>query len=85
MAESRRRRRWIRAPLAPASGQSRTTMDALAPAWLIAHPDVAALTTAPSRTSPHLALVDAAPQLVVSDDDASAWSSWFQAAVHDPS
>ena len=46
-----------------------TTMGALALAWLIAHPDVAALTTAPSRTSPHLALVDAAMRLVVSDDD----------------
>ena len=62
-----------------------TTIGALALAWLIAHPDVAALTTAPSRTSPHLLLVDAARQLVVSNDDASAWSSWFQAAAHGPS
>jgi aryl-alcohol dehydrogenase-like predicted oxidoreductase len=62
-----------------------TTMGALALAWLIAHPDVSALTTAPSRTSPHLALVDAARQLAVSDDDARIWSSWFLAAARDRS
>jgi len=62
-----------------------TTMGAIALAWLIAHRDVAALTTAPSRTSPHLALVDAALQIVVNDDDASTLSSWFQAAARDSS
>jgi aryl-alcohol dehydrogenase-like predicted oxidoreductase len=60
-----------------------TTTGALALAWLIAHPGVAALTTAPSRTSPHLALVDAALKLQVSADDAATWSTWFLEAATD--
>jgi aryl-alcohol dehydrogenase-like predicted oxidoreductase len=60
-----------------------TTTGALALAWLIAHPGVAALTTAPSRTSPHLALVDAALRIRVSADEAAIWSAWFFDAAAD--
>ena len=55
----------------------RTTTGALALSWLIALPDVAALTTAPSRTSPHLALVAAALRLRISADESAAWTTWF--------
>lgn len=54
-----------------------TTTGALALAWLIGRPDVAAITTAPSRTSPHLSLLEEALRLHVSSEDAAAWSTWF--------
>ena len=56
---------------------------ALALAWLIARPDVAAITTAPSRTPPHLALVEAALACQVNADEAAIWSSWFLDAADD--
>lgn len=53
----------------------------LALAWLLARPDVAAITTAPARTQPHLALVEAALTQDVSAEESAAWSGWFSAAA----
>ena len=56
----------------------RSVPGALALAWLIAHDDVTALTTAPSRTAPHLSLVSEATDLPVTTEDLGRWSSWFE-------
>lgn len=56
----------------------RSVPGALALAWLVAHDDVTALTTAPSRTAPHLSLVAEAIGLPVSREDVSRWSAWFE-------
>lgn len=53
----------------------------LALAWLMAHPDVAAFTTAPSRTPPHLSLIAEAMNCEVDPGDAARWSAWFAAAT----
>lgn len=55
----------------------------LALAWLIAHPGVAAITSAPSRTRPHLSLIEAATDCQVTPADADRWSEWFTAAAQD--
>ena len=62
-----------------------TTTGALALAWLMARPDVASITTAPSRRPPHLALVRAALDCAVSSKEAAEWSSWFVDAASDMS
>lgn len=54
-----------------------TTTGALALAWLMSRRDVTAITTAPSRTSPHLSLVDEALGLKVRREEANAWAAWF--------
>ena len=53
------------------------TSGALALAWLMSRPDVTAITTAPSRTSPHLSLVAEALRLDIGDEEADTWASWF--------
>lgn len=57
-----------------------TQTGALALAWLMAHPEVAAITTAPSRRPPHLALLAEAFTLKVTADDLADWSAWFDSA-----
>ena len=54
-----------------------TTSGALALAWLMSRPDVTAITTAPSRTSPHLSLVAEALRLDIGDEEHDTWTSWF--------
>jgi aryl-alcohol dehydrogenase-like predicted oxidoreductase len=63
--------------------QRGTAPGALALAWLMSRPDVAAITSAPSRTTPHLALAEAALKLQVNAEDADEWSSWFVAVSDD--
>lgn len=58
-----------------------TVPGVLALAWLMAHPDVAAFTTAPSRTPPHLSLFAEAADCSVTGADATRWSEWFAAAA----
>lgn len=55
----------------------------LALAWLMERPDVAAITTAPSRTPPHLGLIRTAMACQVTTDEAAIWSSWFLDAAND--
>ncbi len=58
---------------------------ALALAWLLHHPDVDALTTAPARTSPHFELLAAALELDLDAEEANEFASWFVAASTDAS
>jgi aryl-alcohol dehydrogenase-like predicted oxidoreductase len=58
-----------------------TTTGALALAWLMSRPDVAAITTAPSRTSPHLPLLAEAVRQRVSSEEVDTWASWFREAA----
>jgi aryl-alcohol dehydrogenase-like predicted oxidoreductase len=58
-----------------------TTTGALALAWLMGRPDVAAITTAPSRTSPHLPLLAEAVSQRISSEEAGTWASWFRDAA----
>jgi len=55
-----------------------TTTGALALVWLMSRPDVAAITTAPSRTSPHLPLLAEAVSQRISSEEADTWASWFR-------
>ncbi|MBT8240993.1 MAG: aldo/keto reductase, partial [Acidimicrobiia bacterium] len=54
-----------------------STTGALALAWLMNRPDVTAITTAPSRSSPHLSLVAEALSLELRSEEGNAWASWF--------
>jgi aryl-alcohol dehydrogenase-like predicted oxidoreductase len=58
-----------------------TRTGALALAWLMSHPDVAAITTAPSRRPPHLALLAEAIYLKVTADEFADWREWFDSAA----
>ncbi|MEX1038413.1 MAG: aldo/keto reductase [Acidimicrobiia bacterium] len=67
--------------LASVAAERGTQTGALALAWLMAHPDVAAITTAPSRRPPHLALLTDAITLKVTDGEFGDWSAWFDSAA----
>ena len=69
--------------LRSAAAERGTTTGAMALAWLIGHPDVAAITTAPSRTRPHLSIVHDARRLSLNDEERAMLASWFRAVVSD--
>ena len=58
-----------------------TQTGTLALAWLVSHPDVAAITTAPSRRPPHLALLAEAIYLKVTAGEFADWREWFDSAA----
>ena len=70
--------------LAEEAATNTTTRGALALAWVVDQPDVAAAVVGPSRSAPHLALVRQASGIELSPGDDRRIAEWFAGAGADP-